>query len=468
MKIIIIVPDGVGVRNYLYSNFIDILISSGHKILFYHKLSKSALDEIKLHKPELDNFVEIPNFIEYPLTRLLRESLVYARLLVNKRKLKNDSILKFWSPSKKGYKKKILYFLAEFLGTIFSGSYNLIKFLDTYYNNIVAQTDITQQINIVFSEFNPDLLLNLHQRSIITPPIISLANSLNITTSTVIFSWDNVPKARLISRYNYYFVWSDLMSKELKKLYPEIHKEQIKLVGTPQFEFYFNNKYIEEKEAFFSKFGLNPSIKTICFSGNDLSSPYEAVYLNDLCEKLSTIEIINRPQILFRKSPVDHSKRFDEILETYKDFLFVIDPDWKTEKKGDDTFTSIYPAYNDISLLVNTIKHSDVIVNLGSTMAHDAAVLDIPCLYFNYNPVSNPIFKVEDVYDFQHFNSLKDIEAVGWINSKEEIIEKVFLAIDSPKIVGGQRKDWLERIVLHPLEKNSNLLAKTITKEIIS
>ena len=122
MKIILLVPDGVGVRNYLYSSFTSNLIHRGNEVLIYHKLSESAIQEIKKSKPEITNFEIIPDFIETPKARLLREALAYARLLRNEKTLKNSTILKFWNPSKKGLQKRILYFLAEFLGFILSKS----------------------------------------------------------------------------------------------------------------------------------------------------------------------------------------------------------------------------------------------------------------------------------------------------------------------------------------------------------
>ena len=107
MKILIIVPDGVGVRNYLYFNFTDQLNEGKHEVIMYHKISTSAIKEIQKQKPFLTNFVEIPYFVEDFKARLLRESLAYARILRNEKLLQNKTILQFWSPSKKGIKKKV-------------------------------------------------------------------------------------------------------------------------------------------------------------------------------------------------------------------------------------------------------------------------------------------------------------------------------------------------------------------------
>ena len=186
------------------------------------------------------------------------------------------------------------------------------------------------------------------------------------------------------------------------------------------------------------------------------------VLSKDSTTKVKEIDEEKRPQIIFRRCPVDKSDRFNEVIEKYKDLICSIDPDWKTEKEDKDSFTSIYPTINDNILLVNTIKYSDLIINLGSTMAHDAAVLNKPSLYLNYNPVKNSTFNVEDVFNFEHFKSLKDIKAVGWLNNKNEINRKIFKALEKPNEIGEDRKEWLKRIVLHPLDNNSKVLNKTI------
>lgn len=468
MKILILVPDGVGVRNYLFSSFTSGLLKTGNEVLIYHKLSKSAINEIKKNKPEIKNFKEIPNFVEKPKARLFRELLTYARLLRNEKVLQNKTILKFWNPSKKGVKKKFLYFISEMLGSVFSKSYLFIKKGDKLYENEISKSKMIKQVKATLLNYNPDIVLNLHQRSPLTAPIITEARNLNFKTATVIFSWDNVPKARLISRYDYYYVWSELMKNELKLLYPEILNSQINIVGTPQFEFYFNEEFYYTKDCFFKTYNLDLNKKTLCFSGNDSSSPYEANYLNDICEELMKLDDNKRPQLIFRRSPVDKSDRFDEILNKYKELVVSIDPDWRVEKGNDASFSSSYPSYNDIKLLVNTIKYSDLAVNLGSTMALDAAVLDKPCLYLNYNPTINPNFKVEDVYEFQHFRSMNNIEAVGWINNKNEISSKIIEGLNYPNKVAKDRKEWLNKIIKHPLEKNSINLANLIIEKCTS
>jgi hypothetical protein len=462
MRIILIIPDGVVVRNYLYSNFVNEMNKNGFEIYVFHQIPKPAIKEIKLVTNLIKEFHFIPFFKEPVLARTIREIVVYARLLHNKKVLQNETIMYFWNNNKKGFKRKVLANISELVGYLLSKSYKTIVYLEKVYDRLIAKTSVYKEVGEKIKEINPRFVLNLHQRSTVSSPIVAYCNSNSITSSTVIYSWDNVPKARLISRYNYYFAWSDLMKNDLHTLYPEIKETQLKVVGTPQFEFYFDEKFKRSKLDFFKQYNLDVSKKTVCYSANDTSSPYEVNYFSDVCEAIESMHPDEKPQIIFRRNPFDKSNRFKTILENYKHLISVVDPDWRTENPNDKDFVTIFPSLNDIQLLVNTVLHSDIVINLGSTMAHDFAVLNKPCLYLNYDPVTISRFPVKDVYDFQHFRSMKNLDAVVWINSKSELSNKIGLALNQPDTFAKDKNIWMEIIVQHPLDKNSANLAKEI------
>lgn len=464
MKIVLLVPDGVAVRNYIYSDFVEELIKNGFEVVLYHQIPEAAIDEIKKVKGTIvSDIVKIPEFKENFFGRILKESIVYARLLQNKTKLNNDTIMLFWNRNQKGFKRLTLLRISEFFGYFLSKSYALILKFEKVYDNTALHNSVSKVIEKDLLKIKPDYILNLHQRAVICAPIINVAKQLSIPTGTVIFSWDNIPKARLVSKYDHYFVWSDLMKNELNLLYPEINSNQVFVTGTPQFEFYFKAPFLKTKADFFEKFGLDLHKKTICFSSNDTSSPYEQNYFEDLCEALMKIEETERPQILFRKCPVDKTNRFDAVLQKYKDLIISVEPDWRIQS-GDTSFVYIYPSYDDYELLANTVLHSDVVINLGSTMAHDFAVYNKPCLYLNYDPVSNSVFKVNEVYQFQHFRSMSDLNAVGWIDSKSDFVPKIQSALANPDSIGSDRLQWMQRIVNYPLQENSANLAQEIKR----
>ena len=105
MKIVLLVPDGVAVRNYIYSDFIKELKDANFDIILYHQVPDSAINAInEVKKNEISEIVRIPDFKVNFFSRILQESIVYARLLLNSQKLENKSILLFWNRNQKGCK----------------------------------------------------------------------------------------------------------------------------------------------------------------------------------------------------------------------------------------------------------------------------------------------------------------------------------------------------------------------------
>lgn len=238
------------------------------------------------------------------------------------------------------------------------------------------------------------------------------------------------------------------MKDEMLLFYPEIKVENISITGTPQFEFYHQKDLIVEKKTFFQKFGLDIHKRLICFSGDDTrTSPFDPSYLEDLAESIMKMPENERFQILLRRCPVDISGRFQKIIKKHSTIIKEAAPIWNFDKEGDN-WQLIYPNYKDIALLVNTVYHSDVVINVGSTMAHDFAIFNKPAIYLNYNPVKSNKWNIETIYKFQHFRSMKNLNPVFWLNEKKDIIEVIKKALNSDlssdEIKDAQR--WLNII----------------------
>ena len=105
---------------------------------------------------------------------------------------------------------------------------------------------------------NPTSIFITHQRVPGLMPICVAAQQLCIKTATAIFSWDNLPKARLAVKIDDYYVWSQWMKDEMMAYYPEIPEGNVKLVGTPQFEFYQDKSRQISRTEFAKLHGLNP------------------------------------------------------------------------------------------------------------------------------------------------------------------------------------------------------------------
>ncbi|MBO3116683.1 hypothetical protein J4050_07995 [Winogradskyella sp. DF17] len=455
--VLIVVPDGVGIKNYLYSKIPTLLKESAH-VTIWSTLPIEAFDEIRhIHKLQF-NFKQITLKAEHWLVRLHRESSTYARLKFYSRIKKNPTILTYWRPQDYNLKVRILYALSQFIGTVLSKNYNRIIAIERHGNSRISKSYI-ESFAKELSAMNLDSILITHQRVPGLLPLCIAADQLKIKTVTAIFSWDNLPKARLAVRTTKYLVWSAWMKNEMRAYYPEIPQSDIIISGTPQFEFYTEHNRIKSRQEFADEYSLDSSKAWICYSGDDVTtSPYDPQYLLDIARALEPVA--SKIQIIFRRCPVDFSERYDGVINEFKDLIRVIDPLWNIDSQLG--WTGYFPKYQDINIQVNLAYHCDLVLNLGSTMALDFATFNKPCIYLNYNPSNDSAWSTKVIYEYEHFQSMKGLDTVAWINNKNTILKTVLAVIEGPDDVALDRKKWMERIVLTPLNQSSANITKAL------
>ncbi|MHA7129388.1 glycosyltransferase family protein [Algoriphagus namhaensis] len=439
MKICFLIPDGVGIRNYLYSDIIGILTQRGHQVVIWHSLDPEVIAQAKrLHPSVHFEQYAFSFYKESTLPRFLRDCVSYARLRVNASMMNNPTILDNWLP-KKNLKGKISNRLAEQWGKTMK-TRDQIQAIESLIEKRNLKSDAVRKYKADLKKIAPDLVFCTHQREPNAALAMLAAKSLGIHTVTAIFSWDNLPKGRLPVRSDQYLVWSEYMKEELKTYFPSIAERQIHITGTPQFDFYTDQNLLKSRKEFAEQWGLDETKKWVCFSGDDhLTSPFDHIYLRDLAQELVEEKDI---QIIFRPVPVEGHERYQEVLDTFPR-IKLIRPIWK---KG-DLWSRFFPFPEDIELLVNLVQHCATVINVGSTMALDFTQFDHPGIFVNYEVNTEHPWSIKRVYQFQHFRTFSDLDAVVWIDSKEEIREKVLQAIQTPNLVATQRQEWKNRII---------------------
>jgi hypothetical protein len=439
-NILFLVPDSTGIRNYLFSDICTHLKKDSN----IHLWSPISINVFKPIESKLDlifiyQYLFLPN--EPLLGKWLRETITYARLLHNSAKVSNPTIMQNWKHNKKKITKYIINQTHIVIGSILSKFPSLFTLLDKYSNSFWPQhliADFERKLKAA----SIDRVIITHQRVVNLMPICLAARNLGIEIISVIYSWDNLPKARLHVVADKYLVWSDYMKAEMATYYPEIPSSKVIVTGTPQFEFYANKKLLVSRQVFAERWGLDAKKQWILYSGGDtLTSPYDQDYLDDMLLALAHDSNI---LVIFRRSPADFSPRFDHVIEKYKGLLFSIDPLWK---KG-ESWSSNIPQIEDFALLTNLAHHCTLAVNVGSTIAHDFAIFDKPTIYINYEQNNSSHWSIKTINAFQHFRSMPSPDAVVWLNGKDEWKVTIQKTIQNPKEMASKRLLWYNNINL--------------------
>lgn len=456
-RIFILLPDGIGLRNFAFTNFHQLGIENGFEITFWNAtpfdLTKLGFNEIKILNPKI-----------HPLTDLLKNAQIQIELNQNIKKSKDKVYNSYRFPfSYKGVKATLKTLTVKWL-IFWNNSESGLNRIRKNISKNERKTKLYFDSLATLQTENPAMVFCTNQRITTAVASILAAQDLGIPTATFIFSWDNLPKGTKIIETDYYFVWSEHMKSELQYYYPQVNKNQIIVTGTPQFVPHFDKKIIESKETFYEKYHLDFNKKYICFSGDDVTtSPNDPQYLSDVVKAVKYLNTKgNNIGILFRRCPVDFSNRFDSVLNENKDLITCLDPKWKKMGEG---WNTILPTKEDLVLQMNTIYHSELVINLGSSMVFDFVAYEKPCGFINYDVLNTefPDWSVKKIYNFIHFRSMPTNNVVFWINSANtiaEIIEKM-LTKDSKVTVPAAQK-WFEKINQHPPEKASERIWNAI------
>lgn len=457
-KIALLIPDGVGVKNYVYSGVFDDCDSD---ITVLHEFSRETYSKIKSEKHNFKD-CKLPIYKETKKEKFLRELIHLCRLKINAEIDGNPTILSNWSPKTNKFSQYLFYNLIT-LFSFFCNSYKTILWIENRYQRIIRKNTFYFEIKDYLAKEGFDILFCTHQRALNAPLLFAAAFDLKIKTITVIFSWDNLPKARLGFRADEYFVWSSYMKNEFLKYYPEVDPKSIIVTGTPQFEFFLNEENILPKQDFFDKYGLDSSKNIICFSGDDSkTSPNDPEYLFDLLEAIKNGNLEKEYQILFRRCPVDISNRYQWVIDAGKGIIKEAAPLWNLPTNTNE-WAAVFPLEEDIKLLVSTCFYSDVVVNVGSTMAFEFALFNKPCIYINYDQPRSENWSVETVYNFQHFKSMSSKKAVYWLNSKDAIIDLVKKATESG--CSEEMKQWSDTIIGDYENASKNIQKRLISQK---
>ncbi|WP_369769513.1 UDP-glycosyltransferase [Flavobacterium sp. WC2416] len=460
-KIFILLPDGIGLRNFAYSSFYEIGKNQDFDAVFWNNtpfpLTDLGFQEIKIENAK-------PN----PLTDIYKNIKIQAELNLNIKKTKD----KVYNTYRFPFSYSTLKIAAKsILIQVLTGFYDTDKGLGKIrekMNRYERKTLFYKQSLETLQKEKPSLVFCTNQRPLIAIAPLLAAQDLGIPTATFIFSWDNLPKATMVVETDYYFVWSTYMKKELQFYYPNIKSEAIFITGTPQFEVHFEKNKILSRELFCEQNKLDINRKYICFSGDDsITSPDDPQYLEDLANAISILnEKGKNLGIIFRRCPVDFSNRYDSIIKEYSDVIVSIDPLWKPLTSS---WNAILPTSADNQLLSNLAEHCEMVLNVGSSMVFDFISHNKPCCYFRYNQKYqvNKKWDIFKCYRFVHFRSMPNEASIVWLNNANEIASKIEKTLEDSNATVKHAKDWFKVINQDPPEEASKRIWDSI-KTIIS
>lgn len=462
MNLLLLIPDGVGVRNFFLGDFLRRAGEKGEAhVLHVVPEELLATYRAKLNgsggKVHWQPFISERNEL---LSYTLRNALAYAQMRwADTQAMRYNLRL----PLTGSWRTQAARRAARFIGRAAASSRG-IQLLDRWHCSAADRLPEVDHYRRLFKEIKPSVLFCSHQRPpVVVPPVLA-ARSLGVPTATFIFSWDNLTsKGRIAAPFDHYLVWSEHMRGELLRYYPEVTSEQIHIVGTPQFDAYANKDLLWPRAEFFKRIGADPSRPLLCYSGGDAGTcPEDQEHVRVLMNLVRAGRIDNRPQVLVRPAPVDDGSRYKEVCRDFPELIYAR-PAWVHTVPGD--WTRAIPLGDDVQFLANLTHHADLNINLASTMTLDFAIHDKPVVNIAFDVANPPPFGKplwEYYYKFEHYRPVVELGAARFARSPEELVEHVNAYLKNPSLDSDNRRRLVELEVSTPLGRSGERIIETL------
>jgi UDP-N-acetylglucosamine 2-epimerase len=236
-------------------------------------------------------------------------------------------------------------------------------------------------------------------------------------------SWDNFTNKLLpVRRVDRLLVWNDLMRDQAIELHG-YEPDQIRVAGVPQFDGYFSGRS-GGRETFFAKIGADPSRKliTVTTTPRELYSHHDHV-LRLLMRAIDAGAFSQPAQVLVRLHPRDDMNAYRELEGV--PHLLIEKPFRPTVTTGDGLAIDVMPEHQ--YHLAETMRHSDVVVNVASTIAIEASIFDTPVVNVSFDGETPSDFarSARRYYRFTHYVNITRHHAVRVAEEPAQLVELV-------------------------------------------
>lgn len=316
---------------------------------------------------------------------------------------------------------------------------------------------------VLFDKYSPDLVFAANMIHVEDYRLLLEAKRRGIKTLGMILSWDNITTKSPLHVFPDRLIVHNSVIKEQAVKYAAYPSEQIIITGIPQYDMYFQNKYVLPRGDFFKRIGADPGKKLILYVASGKASMPVDLDIIDIIQKgIGIGKIKEQSQLLVRPYPrYDFSPEKVQKIKSYKNAVIHSPVEHVGEKSRDDW------EYSEDSLkfLVNSLTHSDAVINGCSTFLIEGAIFGKPvisALFDGYQKLGY-YQSLRKMFDFEHLAEIKDMGAINFSLSENELYGDINEALYDPEKGAEERKNLVRRQCAFLDGKSAERIGRAIT-----
>jgi hypothetical protein len=334
--------------------------------------------------------------------------------------------------------KKAKYYLTSLITKTASHIYPLkwfLRWVDLRLNNPMA-------FKAEFAKYKPDLVFSTDPFSDADVLLLKTAKALKVKDVAMIRSWDNATtKTYLRVVPSSLVVQNEQMKLEMHQLH-DYPFDKIKLCGIPQFEWYLNYQPAP-REVLCDNMGIDPAKKILLYC------PASELFIDTDWQICETIK-----QLIEEKAiPEDihvivrlHPYNFTDLSKLKPDSHFTIENPNAinlTERVKDRELNDTFREH-----IADEIYHSNIVINVVSSVMFDSAVYDKPTITIGFNGFESKVEYIRSVERMHNEEYLTDMLSDGGapvVKSKAELAAMINRYLADPSADSDLRQKSLQR-----------------------
>lgn len=224
---------------------------------------------------------------------------------------------------------------------------------------------------------------------------------------------------------------------EHARRYQNMKKQEVKVCGSTQFDFYAQAEFIMPREEFFALVGADPSKALLVLGSEGKVTPQDPEIAEIISNFISENKLARFSQLFIRPyfSLLGEENKFTEMLNKPD----VIVDRWFKRRVG---FRDHWDySKEQIKFFTNLVHHADIMITHASTLMLDAAANDKPIIGIGFDGFQKKDFGDSTYRWFfsAHFQAVTDTGGFWLAKSKEEMLEAINAYLKNPKLHSGGR-----------------------------
>jgi hypothetical protein len=447
-RIVLVVPRGEAVRNFLYSDTLTTLAEHAQVTLL-----SVVHDDVFLARFS-DRVDEIIPLRHYPSPRWVAQ-LRTLTINAHDRWLWSGVAQNNWElrDRRAAEKGKDLSRLAVKAAARLLAFRPFLRVLTRLEQDLSVRFCGTDEFHRLFGRLRPDMVFNCsHIHGLAGELPLRVAKTLDIPTAGFIFSWDNLTsRSRIFVPYDHYLVWHQGMKAQLLDIYPEIPEEEVFVTGTPQFDFHLKPAFQLSRKELCAELGIDPFRPFVFYTAGIANHFYEEHRHVELVARLlDAMGLDPKPQLVVRTYVKGTSPEMKALAEKgLPDVIFprvLWEPKWQT------------PHFEDLPLYSSLLRHCALGINAASTVSLELLLFDKPVINLDFDPPGSNLpwcLGYERHIRFDHYRPVAKSGAVLVARSEADMAAMLRQGLTDPGRDSEKRKGFLKTMFGPTLDGSS-------------